>query len=112
MPKPEAQEYEVGNRIVRLSSPDRVMFPDRGFTKRDVFEYYLSVGEPMLRAMRDRPTTLQRFPDGIAGEMFFQKRVPAKGVPDWLTTASITFPSGRKADELCPSEVAHLLWAA
>ncbi|WP_144118778.1 non-homologous end-joining DNA ligase [Catellatospora sichuanensis] len=112
MPKAPALEYEVGNRSVRLSSPDKIYFPDRGFTKQDVFEYYLAVSEPMLRAMRDRPTMLQRFPDGIDGEMFFQKRVPARGVPEWITTAEIKFPSGRKADELCPKEPAALLWAA
>ncbi|GAA1395844.1 non-homologous end-joining DNA ligase [Catellatospora coxensis] len=112
MPKAPALEYEVGNRSVRLSSPDKIYFPDRGFTKRDVFEYYLAVSEPMLRYMRDRPTMLQRFPDGLDGEMFFQKRVPTRGVPDWITTAEIKFPSGRKADELCPKEPAALLWAA
>jgi DNA ligase D len=112
MPKAQALEYEVGNRTVRLSSPDKIYFPERGFTKQDVFEYYLAVSEPMLRALRDRPTTLQRFPEGIDGEMFFQKRVPQRGVPEWVTTAEIKFPSGRKADELCPKEPAHLLWAA
>lgn len=112
MPKAPALEYEVGNRSVRLSSPDKIYFPDRGYTKQDVFEYYLAVSEPMLRYMRDRPTMLQRFPDGLDGEMFFQKRVPTRGVPDWITTAEIKFPSGRKADELCPKEPAALLWAA
>ncbi|MEV4412532.1 non-homologous end-joining DNA ligase [Catellatospora sp. NPDC049609] len=112
MPKAQALEYEVGNHTVRLSSPDKVFFPERGFTKQDLFEYYLAVSEPMLRYMRDRPTMLQRFPDGIGGEMFFQKRVPQRGVPDWITTAEIKFPSGRKADELCPKEPAALLWAA
>src|SRR4029453_3888003 len=112
MPKSDAIEYEVGNRTVRLSSPDKIYFPERGFTKQDVFEYYLAVSGPMLRALRDRPTTLQRFPEGIDGEMFFQKRVPQRGVPEWVTTAEIKFPSGRKADELCPKEPAHLLGAA
>ncbi|GAA1389609.1 non-homologous end-joining DNA ligase [Catellatospora chokoriensis] len=112
MPKAPALEYEVGNRSVRLSSPDKIYFPERGFTKQDVFEYYLAVSEPMLQYMRERPTMLQRFPDGIGGEMFFQKRVPTRGVPDWITTAEIKFPSGRKADELCPKEPAALLWAA
>lgn len=112
MPKSDAVEYEVGNRTVRLSSPDKVYFPARGFTKRDVFEYYLAVREPMLRAIKDRPTAVQRFPDGIDGEMFYQKRVPVRGTPDWINTATIEFPSGRKADELCPTEPAHLAWAA
>ncbi|GHJ49577.1 ATP-dependent DNA ligase [Catellatospora sp. TT07R-123] len=112
MPKAEALEYEVGNRSVRLSSPDKIYFPGPGYTKRDVFEYYLAVSEPMLRYMRERPTALQRFPEGIDGEMFYQKRVPTRGVPDWITTAEIKFPSGRKADELCPREPGALLWAA
>ncbi len=112
MPKADAAEYEVGNRTVRLSSPDKIYFPRRGFTKRDVFEYYVAVAEPMLRAIRDRPTAVQRFPDGIDGEMFFQKRVPARGTPDWIKTAEIEFPSGRKAHELCPDEPAHLAWSA
>jgi DNA ligase D len=112
MPKAEVLEYEVGNRTVRLSSPERVVFPERGFTKKDVFEYYLAVSEPMLRALDDRPTTLQRFPEGIDGEAFYQKRIPTRGVPPWVNSAQITFPSGRTADELCPTEPAHILWAA
>ncbi|MDG4802119.1 non-homologous end-joining DNA ligase [Micromonospora sp. WMMD980] len=106
------EEIEVGGRAVRLSSPDRVIFPQRGFTKADVFHYYLAVGEGIMRALRDRPTTLQRFPEGIEGEMFFSKRVPTRGVPPWIRTAEISFPSGRKADELCPADLAHVAWAA
>ncbi|GAB2957418.1 non-homologous end-joining DNA ligase [Micromonospora polyrhachis] len=109
--KAQAVEVEVAGHTVRLSSPDRVVFPDRGFTKRDVFDYYLAVGDGILRALRDRPTMLQRFPDGLGGEMFFQKRVPARGVPPWLRTSEIRFPSGRTADELCPVDLAHVAWA-
>ncbi|MEV6342230.1 non-homologous end-joining DNA ligase [Actinoplanes sp. NPDC051851] len=112
MPKAAAQEIEVAGRTVRLSSPDKIVFPARGYTKRDVFEYYLAAGDGILRALRDRPTTLQRFPDGIEGEMFFQKRIPTRGVPDWINTAEITFPSSRTADELCPADLAHVAWAA
>jgi DNA ligase D len=100
-----------GDRVVRVSNPDKIYFPARGFTKRDVVDYYLSVAEPLLRAIGDRPTTLKRFVDGVAGEPFYQKRVP-KGAPDWVRTARITFPSGRPADEVCPSEPAVLVWAA
>ncbi|GGQ56874.1 non-homologous end-joining DNA ligase [Couchioplanes azureus] len=107
-----AVEVEVAGRPVRLSSPDKVCFPGRGYTKRDVFEYYLAVGDGIMRALRHRPTTLQRFPDGIEGEMFFQKRIPARGVPAWVQTATIAFPSGRTADELCPADLAHVAWAA
>ncbi len=105
-------EVDVGGVPVRLSNPDKVYFPERGFTKGDVFNYYLSVGEGIMRALRDRPTTLQRFPDGIDGEAFFQKRLPAKGVPPWVRSARITFPSGRSADELAPADLAHVAWAA
>ena len=107
-----ADEVEVDGRTVRLSSPDRVIFPRPGYTKRDVFEYYLAVGEGIFRALRNRPTTLQRFPDGIEGEMFFQKRISTRGVPPWVETATIRFPSGRGADELCPADLAHVAWAA
>jgi DNA ligase D len=108
----QAVELEVAGRTVRLSSPDRVVFPQRGYTKRDVVDYYLAVGEGIFRSLRARPTTLQRFPEGIEGEMFFQKRVPTRGVPPWIETAEIKFPSGRKADELCPADLAHVIWAA
>ena len=107
-----ADEVEVEGRTVRLSSPDRVIFPRPGYTKRDVFEYYLAVGDGIMRALRHRPTTLQRFPQGIEGEMFFQKRIPTRGVPPWVETATIAFPSGRTADELCPADLAHVAWAA
>jgi DNA ligase D len=105
-------EVEVAGRGVRLTSPDKVYFPERGFTKGDVFSYYLAVGDGIERALRERPTTLQRFPDGIGGEMFFQKRIPTRGVPPWVSTAQIKFPSGRPADELCPIDLAHVAWAA
>jgi DNA ligase D len=108
----DAVELEVAGRTVRVSNPDKVRFPQRGFTKRDVVDYYLAVGDGILRALRERPTTLQRFPDSIDGEMFFQKRVPTRGVPPWIETAQIAFPSGRKADELCPTDLAHVVWAA
>lgn len=108
----KAEEIEVAGHAVRLTSRDRVIFPARGFTKGDVFEYYLAVGEGIMRALDRRPTTLQRFPEGVDGEAFFQKRVPARGVPPWLHSATIEFPSGRKADELCPTDLAHVAWAA
>src|SRR5690349_17672018 len=110
--KSPAVEVEVAGHPVRLSSPDKVCFPQRGYTKRDVFEYYLAVGDGIMRALDHRPTTLQRFPDGVEGEMFFQKRIATRGVPPWVESATITFPSGRTADELCPADLAHVAWAA
>ncbi|OAH12549.1 hypothetical protein STSP_42270 [Streptomyces jeddahensis] len=104
-------ELEAGQRKVRLSSPGKIFFPERGFTKLDLARYYQAVGPGILRALRDRPTTLERYPDGVTGESFFQKRAP-KNMPDWIPTAHITFPSGRSADEMCPTEEAAVLWAA
>src|ERR1044071_6878201 len=112
MPKAVAEEHEIAGHTVRLSSPDKLVFPSRGYTKRDVFEYYLAVGDGIMRALRDRPTTLQRFPDGIEGEMFFQKGIPTCGVPAWTRTAKIKFPSMRTADEPSPADLAHVAWAA
>ena len=100
-----------GPRTVRLSNPDKVYFPERGFTKRQVAEYYLVVAEPLLRAVGGRPTTLKRFPGGVTGEPFYAKRVP-RGAPSWVRTAEVAFPSGRKALQVCPSEPAVLVWAA
>lgn len=118
-----AIEVDAGSRTVRVSNPDKVYFPERGFTKRDVVEYFLSVGDGILGALRDRPTTLERWPGGVfegaklstrqnnRGDAFYQKRVP-KGAPPWVETATITFPSGRTADEVCPTELAVVAWAA
>jgi DNA ligase D len=107
----QAVELSVGERVVRVSNPGKVYFPERGITKLQVVEYYLAVAEPLLRALRDRPTTLKRYVDGVTGEAFYQKRLP-KGAPDWVETARIKFPSGRPADEVCPTEPAVLAWAA
>jgi DNA ligase D len=94
-----------------VSHPDKVYFPQRGLTKADLVRYYLSVGDGILRALRDRPTTLERYISGVEGESFFQKRAP-KNLPGWIPTGRISFPSGRYADEICPTEVAAVLWAA
>lgn len=107
----EYEEVEVAGRTVRVSSPRKVYFAARGLTKWDVVSYYLAVGDGILRALRDRPTTLQRFPEGIGGEMFFQKRLPQRRA-DWLAGARIAFPSGRTAEELAPADLAHVVWAA
>ncbi|KAB8166527.1 ATP-dependent DNA ligase [Streptomyces sp. 3MP-14] len=107
----EALEVTVGGRQVRVSNPNKVYFPERGYTKLDVVEYYRAVADGALRALRDRPTTLQRFPDGVTGEAFFQKRAP-KNIPDWIPTGRISFPSGRHADEFAPNEPAAVVWAA
>jgi DNA ligase D len=104
-------ELDAGGRTVRISNPQKVYFPEPGYTKGDVVRYYQAVGEGILRVLRDRPTTLERYPDGVQGESFFQKRAP-KNLPDWIPTGRISFPSGRYADEICPTEPAAVLWAA
>jgi DNA ligase D len=108
-----AEELDVDGVAVRLTSPDKVYFPQLGSagTKRKVVEYYLSVAEPMVAALRDRPTHLQRFPDGIDGEEIYQKRVPQKH-PDYLETCTVTFPSGRTADALKVTHLSAIAWAA
>ena len=111
MAKVAATELEVAGRTVRVSNPDKIYFPDRGFTKLDVVQYYLNVGDGILRALRERPTQLGRFPDGIGGEQIYQNRVPERR-PEWVEAARVTFPSGRHADELCVTEVAQVVWGA
>src|ERR1044071_5960476 len=104
-------EIEVGGRTVRISNPGRVYFPARGETKLDLARYYLAVGDGIVRALRERPCMLHRFPAGVSGEKVHQKRVPA-GAPDWLETVRVSFPrSGRHADELCVTELASVIWA-
>lgn len=100
----------VDGRDVKVSNPDKVFFPRTGTTKLDLVDYYLAVGPGALRACRDRPTTMHRFPNGVEGEDFYQKRLPPKRA-DWLASATVTFPSGRTAEMLVVADVAHLVWA-
>ena len=127
MARSEATVIDAGGRDLRVTSADRVIFeatertPE--ITKLDVVEYYLSVEDGIMRALERRPTTLERWPKGVrpgmvlstrdkgGGDAFYQKRVP-KGAPDYLETARIEFPSGREADEICPTEIAVVGWAA
>src|SRR3954452_11583663 len=127
MPASEATTVEAGDREVRVSNPDREIFPaterTAEVTKLDVVRYYLSVGDGIMRALARRPTTLERWPKGVhpgivvstreqgGGDAFFQKRIP-RGAPEYVRTARIQFPSGRHADEICPTEVAVVGWAA
>jgi bifunctional non-homologous end joining protein LigD len=101
---------EVAGREVRLSNPDKLFFPKPKFTKMDLVEYYVAVQDAAVNQLRERPGTMKRFVDGVSGEFFFQKRVP-KGAPEWLQTATFTFPSGRTATELVANDAAHLVWA-
>ncbi|NYG58517.1 DNA ligase D-like protein (predicted polymerase) [Nocardioides daedukensis] len=128
MAKAAAAEVDAGGRAVRVSSPDRIIFEatrdTAEVTKLMVAEYFVSVGDGLMRGLRERPTALERWPSGVRegmrlatgpqdknAEAFYQKRVP-KGAPDYLETATITFPSGRTADEICPTEIAVPVWCA
>ncbi|HEV3283823.1 MAG TPA: non-homologous end-joining DNA ligase [Solirubrobacteraceae bacterium] len=100
---------EAAGHELRVSSPSKVFFPDRGLTKLDLVNYYVECEEAVVRHLRDRPTVMKRWVDGVQGEPFFQKRVP-DAAPEWLQTATVTFPSGRHARELVPNDAAHLVW--
>lgn len=110
---------DLGGRSVRISSTDRVIFPELGATKLEVAEYYAAVSDRLIAAIGARPTALERWPKGVQPDMtfgddgFYSKRVP-RGAPDWLGRAEITFPSGRRATMVCPdpNEPASVLWAA
>ena len=107
----EAEILDVEGREVRVSNPDKVFFPKTGATKLDLVRYYLAVGEGAVRGALDRPVILHRYPNGVEGEDFYQKRITG-GRPEWLRTVTITFPSGRSASELVMTDVAHLIWHA
>jgi DNA ligase D len=118
---------DAGGRELRVSNPDRVIFPSTErtaeVTKLDIVNYYLAVADGIMRALDHRPTTLERWPKGVypgivlstrdrgGGDAFYQKRIP-KGAPAYVETATIAFPSGRNADEVCPTEIAVVGWAA
>jgi DNA ligase D len=108
--KAPAVELPVGEHTVRISNPDRVYFPASGQTKLDVARYYISVGEGIVRALRERPCMLHRFPEGVTGEKVHQKRLP-HGAPPWVETVRVDFPSGRHALELCVTDLASVIWA-
>jgi DNA ligase D len=104
-------ELDVDGLPVRLSSPDRVYFAARGETKLDLANYYLAVGPGIVRALRERPCMMHRFPTGTSGEKVHQKRVPA-GAPPWLETVRVHFPRYKRyADELCVTKLADVIWS-
>ena len=118
-----AVELDVGGRTVRVTSPERVVFPALGLTKLDVVQFFVAMGDGILGALLHRPTTLERWPKGVfegavmatradsTGDAFYQKRIP-RGAPEYVETSTIGFPSGRTADEVCPTELAVVAWAA
>lgn len=102
-------EIEVAGRRVRITHPDKVVFPESGRTKLDLIRYYLAVGEAVLRGVRDRPMILKRYVRGIGAEAFFQKRAP-ESRPDWIETVDLRYRSGRSAAEVVVTGLAQLAW--
>ena len=100
-----------GDREVRISSPGRVLWPDLGFTKLDLANYLIAVGDAFVAANGDRPLSLQRFPEGIDGEQFFSKN-PPKGAPDYVRSVMVIYPSARSHPQLIIDEPAAAVWAA
>jgi len=107
--KSEHEIVDVCGHEVRVSNPGKLFFPAAGLTKMDLVRYHLECSEAIVRGLRDRPTVMKRWVDGVDGDPFFQKRVP-DSAPEWLQTATVTFPSGRHARELVPNDAAHLVW--
>jgi bifunctional non-homologous end joining protein LigD len=107
----KAEVLTVGTREVTVTNPDKVYFPEAGHTKLDLVRYYLAVAEGALVGVRDRPMALKRYVDGVDGEFFFQKRAPEKR-PPFVGVATLSFPSGRTADEIVLDEPAGLAWVA
>lgn len=110
-PTRKAEVLRIADRTVAVSNPDKVLFPGPRHTKLDLARYYIAVAEGALRGAGGRPNMLVRYPDGIEGEHFYQKRAPAAR-PSWIEVAELRFPSGRLARELVPRDAAALVWLA
>ena len=106
----EVEVVEAAGREVRITSPGKVFFPQRGETKLDLVRYYLAIAEPLMVAMGGRPVLMQRFPEGAGGSNFFQKRVP-KDIPDWLQTTTVSTVNGTPSRAMVAADVAHVVWA-
>src|SRR6266498_3151691 len=107
----EQETLTAAGREVTISSPRKVLFPQAGYTKLDLAHYYVAVAGGALRGAGGRPNVLVRYPDGITGDFFFQKRAP-RSRPDWIDVVALSFPSGRTAEEVVPRDAATLLWMA
>jgi DNA ligase D len=108
--KDEAEILEIGGREVRITSPSKVFFPERGETKLDLVNHYLRFADPVMRTMGGRPLLMQRFPNGATGSSFFQKRVP-DSAPEWLETTIVSTPNGTESRALVAADLAHIAWA-
>ncbi len=106
----DAVELDIDGHPVRITSPGKVLFSERGETKLDLVNYYLAVSAPVMIAMGDRPVLMERYPNGAEGKSFFQKRVPDYA-PDWLTTTIVSTPNGTQSRALVIADLAHVAWA-
>jgi bifunctional non-homologous end joining protein LigD len=111
MSKADSETLQVDGRDVTITNPDKVLFPQAGYSKLDLVRYYLAVASGALRAAGGRPNMLVRYPNGIGADYFYQKRAPARR-PPWIEVVSLRFPSGRSADEVVPRDAASLAWLA
>jgi bifunctional non-homologous end joining protein LigD len=111
MPKAPSEVVELNGRAVTVTNPQKVLFPEAGYTKLDLVNYYVSVAEGALNAAGGRPNVLVRYPNGIDEEFFYQKRAP-ESRPDWIDVVQLKFPSGRTAEEIVPRDAAALAWMA
>lgn len=101
---------ELAGHEVTISNPEKVYFPATGATKLDLVDFYVAVGDPLLAAVGGRPALMQRFPNGVSGKSFFQKRVP-ESRPDWLDSTVVSTPNGTTSDALVLTDLAHVVWA-
>jgi bifunctional non-homologous end joining protein LigD len=108
---PDRERIVAGGREVAVSNPGKLLFPGAGITKLDLVRYYVAVAEGALRGAGGRPNMMVRYPDGVGGEFFYQKRAP-KARPAWIEVVTLKFPSGRSADEVVPRDAAALAWMA
>jgi bifunctional non-homologous end joining protein LigD len=107
----EHELLSVGGREVAISNPGKILFPERGYTKLDLARYYLAIAPGAVQCAGGRPNVLVRYPDGVGGEFFYQKRAP-RARPEWIDVVSLQFPSGRSADEVVPRDAAAFVWMA
>jgi DNA ligase D len=106
----EVIEVDADGRAVRVTSPSKELFSERGDTKLDLIEYYLAIAAPIMRTMGGRPVLMQRFPHGAEGSSFYQKRVP-ENAPEWLQTTIMSTPNGTTSRALVAADIAHIVWA-
>jgi len=109
--KPDKELLTIAGREIAITNPRKILFPEAGYTKQDLVDYYLAVADGALAGSGGRPNVLVRYPNGIGGEFFYQKRAP-ESRPDWIEVVALKFPSGRTAEEVVPRDAAALAWMA